>query len=154
MFEKKHFYYRILAPNSILKFPTFVLFCRDAPHMCTLLSVIRTKKKTSTLNVYGSTEELLCVQMIFHSMQDVVQSPKLCLNNIWGKFAQTPDITIKEFITEPRRFYHLHSDDGFEVSDVHHVNYDCLYVSYKKLKGFQTPALNTNCFLFNDTRQA
>ena len=29
---------------------------------------------------------------------------KLCLNNIWGKFAQTPDRTIKEFITEPRRF--------------------------------------------------
>ena len=59
---------------------------------------------------------------------------KLCLNNIWGKFAQTLDITIKEFITEPRRFYHLLSDDGFEVSDVHHVNDDCLYVSYKKSK--------------------
>ena len=59
---------------------------------------------------------------------------KLCLNNIWGKLAQTPDITIKEFITEPRRFYHLLSDDGFEVSDVHHVNDDCLYVSYKKSK--------------------
>ena len=51
---------------------------------------------------------------------------KLCLNNIWGKFAQTPDRTIKEFITEPRRFYHLLSDDGFELSDVHHVNDDCM----------------------------
>ena len=30
---------------------------------------------------------------------------KHCLNYIWGKFAQTPDRTIKEFITEPRRFY-------------------------------------------------
>ena len=29
---------------------------------------------------------------------------KLCLNNIWRKFAQTPDRTIKEFITEPIRF--------------------------------------------------
>ena len=72
---------------------------------------------------------------------------KLCLNNIWGKFAQTPDRTIKEFITEPRRFYHLLSDDGFEVSDVHHVNDDCLYVSYKKSKEFQTPALNTNVII-------
>ena len=53
---------------------------------------------------------------------------KLCLNNICGKFAQTTDRTRKEFITEPRRFYHLLSDDGFEVSDVHHVNDDCLYV--------------------------
>ena len=59
---------------------------------------------------------------------------KLCLNNIWGNLAQTPDRTIKEVITEPRRFYHLLSDDGFEVSDVHHVNDDCLYVSYKKSK--------------------
>ena len=43
-----------------------------------------------------------------------------------GLFAQTPDRTIKEFITEPGRFYHLLSDDGFEVSDIHHVNDDCL----------------------------
>ena len=39
------------------------------------------------------------------------------------------------------------SDDGFEVSDVHHVNDDCLYVSYKKSKEFQTPALNTNVII-------
>ena len=32
------------------------------------------QEKTSTLNVYESTKELLCVQMTFHSMQDVVQS--------------------------------------------------------------------------------
>ena len=77
------------------------------------------EKNTSTLNVYEPRKGLLCVQMTFHSMQDVVQS--LCLYNIWGKFVQTPDRTIKEFITESRRFYHLFSDDGFEVSDVHHV---------------------------------
>ena len=40
----------------------------------------------------------------------------------------------KEFITEPRRFYHLLSDDRFEVSDVHHVNDDGLYVSYNNSK--------------------
>ena len=32
------------------------------------------QEKTSTLNVYESTKGLLCVQMTFHSMQDVVQS--------------------------------------------------------------------------------
>ena len=69
---------------------------------------------------------------------------KLCLNNIWGKFAQTPDRTTKEFITAPRRFFHLMSDDGIHVSDVQPINDDCLYVSYKKCKEFQTPALNTN----------
>ena len=54
---------------------------------------------------------------------------------------------MKEFITEPRRFYHLISGDGFEVSDVHHVNDDCFYVSYKKSKEFQTPALDTNVII-------
>ena len=51
------------------------------------------QEKTSTLNVYGSTKGLLYVQTSFHSMQH-------------GKFAQTPDRTIKEFITEPKSFYH------------------------------------------------
>ena len=32
------------------------------------------EKKKSTLNVYESTKGLLCVQMTFHSMQDVVHS--------------------------------------------------------------------------------
>ena len=39
------------------------------------------------------------------------------------------------------------SDDGFEVADVHHVNDDCLYVSYKKSKEYQAPALNTNVII-------
>ena len=72
---------------------------------------------------------------------------KLCLKNSWGKFAQTPDITIKKHITKPRRFDHLLSDDVFEVSDIHHVNDDCLYMSYNKSKEFQTPALNTNVII-------
>ena len=33
-----------------------------------------TKQGKTTLNVYESTNELLCVQMTFHSMQDVVHS--------------------------------------------------------------------------------
>ena len=39
------------------------------------------------------------------------------------------------------------SDNGFEVSDVLHVNDVCLYVSYKKLKALQTPALNSNVII-------
>ena len=72
---------------------------------------------------------------------------KLCLNNIRGKFAQTPDGTTKEYITEPRKFFHLMSDDGIQVSDVQPINDDCVYVSYKKAKEFQTPALNTNVII-------
>ena len=33
------------------------------------------------------------------------------------------------------------------MSHVHHVNVDCLYVSYKKSKEFQTPALNINVII-------
>ena len=69
---------------------------------------------------------------------------KLCLNNIWGKFAQNPDKSIKEFVTDPKKFFHLLCDDGYEVSDVHPINDDCLYVNYKKTNEFQIPATNTN----------
>ena len=69
---------------------------------------------------------------------------KLCLNNIWGKFARTPDRTTKAFVTDPRFFYHLLTDDGYSVSEAQPVNDDCLYVSYKKVSEFQTPPLSTN----------
>ena len=69
---------------------------------------------------------------------------KLCLNNIWGKFAQTSDRTSKEFVTQTRRFFQLFSDDCFKVSDVQVVNDDCVYVTFKKGVEFQTSTLNTN----------
>ena len=68
---------------------------------------------------------------------------KLCMNNIWGKFPQNPDRRMKEFVTEPRKLFELISDDTYDVSDVQIINDDCLYVTYKKSKEFQTPALNT-----------
>ena len=39
------------------------------------------------------------------------------------------------------------SDDGVEVSGVHHVNNDSLYMSYKKSNKFQTLTLNTNVII-------
>ena len=69
---------------------------------------------------------------------------KLCLNNIWGKFAQTPDRTTKQFVTKPRDFFRLFSDDSFNVSDVQPINDDCVNVSYKKAKEFQTASPNTS----------
>ena len=59
---------------------------------------------------------------------------KLCLNNIWSKFAQNPDRCTKECVTEPRKFFELISDDTYDVSDVQIINDDCLYVTYKKSK--------------------
>ena len=67
---------------------------------------------------------------------------KLCMNNIWGKFAQNPDMCTHEFVTEPRKFFELISDYTYDVSDVQIINDDCLYVTYKKSKEIQTPALN------------
>ena len=72
---------------------------------------------------------------------------KLCLNNIWGKFAQNPDRCTKEFVTEPRKLFELISDDTYDVSDVQIINDDCMYVTYMKSKEFQTPALNTNVII-------
>ena len=61
---------------------------------------------------------------------------KLCMNNIWGKFAQNPDRCTKEFETEPRKVFELISDNTYDVSDVQIINDDCLYVTYKKSKEF------------------
>ena len=72
---------------------------------------------------------------------------KLCLNNIWGKFAQNPDRCTKEFETEPRKFFELISDDTYDVSDVQIIDDDCLQVTYNKSKVFQTPSLNTNVII-------
>ena len=62
------------------------------------------QEKTSTLNVYEPTKALLLRpdDISFNAGRRTVT--KLCLNNILGKFAQTPAITIHEFITEPSRF--------------------------------------------------
>ena len=38
------------------------------------------------------------------------------------------------------------SDDGFEVSDVHHVNYDVCICPIRN-QNIQTPALNTNVMI-------
>ena len=90
---------------------------------------------------------------IYLSYDDIVYNAgrrtvaKLCLNNMWGKFAQNPDICTKEFVTEPHKFFELISDDTYDVSDVQIINDDCLYVTYKKLKEFQTPAINTNVII-------
>ena len=59
---------------------------------------------------------------------------KLCLNNIWGKFAQNPDRCRKEFVTEPRKVFEPISDDTYNVSDVQIINDDCPYVTHKKSK--------------------
>ena len=50
-------------------------------------------------------------------------------------------------MTEPRKFFELISDYTYDVSDVQIINDDCLYVTYKKSKEFQTPALNTNVII-------
>ena len=72
---------------------------------------------------------------------------KLCLSHIWGKFAQNPDWCTKEIVTDPRKFFELISDNTYDVSDVQIINDNCLYVTYKKSKEFQTPALNTNVII-------
>ena len=68
----------------------------------------------------------------------------LCLNNLWGEFAQNPDRCTEEFGAEPHKFFELIFDDAYNVSDVQIINENCLYHMYKKSKEFQTAALNTN----------
>ena len=71
--------------------------------MGTLLSVIDQEKNKYIERVRVHEGITLCPDDIsFNAVRRTFA--KLCLNNIWEKFAQTPDITIKEFITEPEDF--------------------------------------------------
>ena len=71
-----------------------------------------------------------------------------------GEICPNPRYNYKGVYYRAQKFYHLLSDDGFEVSACHHVNDDCLYVSYKKSNKNQTPALNTNVIVSYVTTHA
>ena len=98
-------------------------------------------------------ERVRAHERIYLSYDDIVYNAvrctvaKLCLNTIWGKFAQNLNRCTKEIVTEPRKFFELISDDTYDVSDVQIITNDCLYVTYKKSREFQIPALNTNVII-------
>ena len=59
-------------------------------------------------------------------------------------------------MTEPRKFFQLIYDDKYDVSDVQITNDDCLHVTYKKSKEFQThphKQERDHCFLRHHSRQ-
>ena len=69
---------------------------------------------------------------------------KICLNNLWGKLSQNPDLSQKEFITDPKKFFNLIIDDAYEISDVQPVNDNCIFATYKQSNAFLKPSKNTN----------
>ena len=69
---------------------------------------------------------------------------KLCLNNLWGKLSQNPDLSQKEFITDPKKFFNLMINDAYDISEVQPVNDNCIFATYKNTNAFLKPAKNTN----------
>ena len=116
-------------------------------HLGTLLSVKRSSEKHNIERIRAHDGITLCPDDIsFNAERRTVA--KLCRNNICGKFAHIPNRTIKEFITELRRVYHFLSDDGFEVSDVHHkMMIVCMCPIRNQNNFIQTPSLNTTVII-------
>ena len=79
-----------------------------------------------------------------YTMQDVVRSLNSVRTTSGESVHNNPDRWTKGFVTEPCKFFELISDDNYDVSHVQLINDDCPYVTYKKSKEFQNPALNTN----------
>ena len=69
---------------------------------------------------------------------------KLCLNNLWGKLAQRPNMTQQKYTRSPREFFEIISSDKYDVHDCHFVDEDCVYLTYKNSRGFEEPSPNTN----------
>ena len=75
------------------------------------------------------------------------QVAKLCLNNLWGKLAQRPNLPKKEFIRDPVQYFNIMGDDGYDMSDVMPINDDAVYISYKKGSDFEQPSKDTNVII-------
>ena len=86
-----------------------------AQYMNTLMNI---KMEASGYPVVCAHEGIyLCYDdIVYNAGRRIVA--KLCLNNIWGKYAQNPDRCMKEFVTRPRKFFELISDATYDVSDV------------------------------------
>lgn len=59
---------------------------------------------------------------------------KLCLNSLWGKFGQNPDMPCTEFIRSERALCKLLTNPTIKNININIINQNCIEVSYNKKK--------------------
>ena len=69
---------------------------------------------------------------------------KLCLNSMWGKFAQRSNMRQTELFSEPEGVYKLLHDDSVVVHDIRFINEEVVEVNYEYEEDFVEVNPNTN----------
>ncbi len=69
---------------------------------------------------------------------------KLCLNSLWGKFAQRQNLPQVKFVQDPAEYFELLTSDSIEVKDVNILTDEMVEVRYVPKEVFVKPSRNTN----------
>ena len=81
---------------------------------------------------------------------------KLCLNSLWGKFAQRCNLTQTTYVTEVSKFYEILLDDKLDNKNFQFVNDDMVQMTYNFKDQFVDNSNNTNiytaCFTTSSAR--
>ncbi|XP_072039103.1 uncharacterized protein [Amphiura filiformis] len=69
---------------------------------------------------------------------------KLCLNSMWGKFAQRSNMSQTVILDDPSEVYKLLTSDSVTVDNIRLINDEVIEVTYKDDDAFARVNLNTN----------
>ena len=72
---------------------------------------------------------------------------KLMLNAHWGKFGQNPCKSKLTYISEPKKYIDMMTDETIEVSDLTYVNEEFVAIKWTTKEDFIQPLPNTNVVL-------
>ena len=72
---------------------------------------------------------------------------KLCLNSLWGKFGQLPNMSQTKYITDVSEFYGILLDDKLENKNFQFINDDMVQMTYRFKDQFVDNSNNTNIYI-------
>ena len=72
---------------------------------------------------------------------------KLCLNSLWGKFAQRTNMSQTKYITDVSEFYKILLDDKLTNKNFQFINDDMVQMTYNFKDQFVDNSNNTNIFI-------
>ena len=72
---------------------------------------------------------------------------KLCLNSLWGKFGQRPNMVQTKYAIDIAEFYSILLDDKLDDKCFHFVNDNMVQMSYKQKDQFVSNSTNTNIYI-------
>ena len=72
---------------------------------------------------------------------------KLCLNSLWGKFAQRSNMSQTKYVTEVFEFYEILLDDKLDNKNFQFINDEMVQMTYNFKDQFVDNSKNTNIYI-------